>query len=96
LFLHKAKIKELRATTKKLSEECDKAEVDIHTLKNRELANKEEIRSLKSTILELKKKIAIETEGQQHLLVKKSQAETGMCGHGKQGYHISGRGLPLV
>jgi hypothetical protein len=58
--------------------------VDIHTKKNRELANKEEVCCLESTILELKKKISVETDCQQHLLVKKSEAETGMCGHEKQ------------
>lgn len=69
--------------------------MDIHTLENRELANKEEIKCLESTFLELKKRIAVETEGQQHLLIKKNQAETGMCGHEKQGCVSVERGLPL-
>lgn len=70
-----AKIKELQVTSKMLSEECNKVEVNIYTLKSKELANKEEIPSLESTVLELRKEIAIETEGQQDLLVKKSKAE---------------------
>jgi hypothetical protein len=67
-----------------LSEDCNKVEVNIYTLKSKELANKEEIPSLESTLLELRKEIAIETEGQQDLLVKKSKAEAGMCGYEKQ------------
>ncbi|KDR22720.1 uncharacterized protein LOC110826558 [Zootermopsis nevadensis] len=69
------KINELQAAKEKLSKECDKVEVDIHTLKYRELANKEETCALESTILELKKKIAEESECEQHLIVKKIQAE---------------------
>jgi hypothetical protein len=67
-----------------LSEECNKVEVITCTLKRKELVNKEEIPSLESTILELRKEIAIETVGQQDLLVKKSKAEVGMYGYEKQ------------
>lgn len=71
-----------------LSQECNKVEVNICTLKSKELVNKEEIPSLESTILELRKEIAIETEGQQDLLVKKIKAEAGMYGYEKQRYLI--------
>lgn len=71
-----------------LSQECNKVEVNIYTLKSKELANKEEIPSLESTILELRKEIAVETEGQQDLLVKKSKAEASMYGYEKQRYPV--------
>jgi hypothetical protein len=71
-----------------LSQDCTKVEVNICTLKNKELANKEEIPCLESTILELRKEIAIETEGQQDLLVKKSKAEAGMYEYEKQRYLV--------
>jgi hypothetical protein len=77
-LLHKAKIKESQATSKMLSQECSEVEVNICILKSKELVNKEEIPSLESAILEFKKEIAIETEGHQDLLVKKSKAEAGM------------------
>jgi hypothetical protein len=67
-----------------LSEECNKVEVNIYTLKSKELANKEEITTLESKVFELRKEITIETEGQQDLLVKKSKAEAGMCGYENQ------------
>jgi hypothetical protein len=67
-----------------LSQECNKLEVITCTLKSKELVKKEEIPSLESTILELRNEIAIETEGQQDLLVKKSKAEAGMYGYEKQ------------
>lgn len=77
--MHKAKLKELQAIRNNLSEECNNMEVDIHAMKNSELANKGERNSLESTILELKKEIAVKTEVQQHLLLKKRKAELGMC-----------------
>jgi hypothetical protein len=67
-----------------LSQECSKVEVNICTLKSKELVVKEEIPSLESTILELRKEIATEAESQQDLFVKKSKAEAGMYGYGKQ------------
>lgn len=71
-----------------LSQECNKVEVNIYTLKSKELANKEKIPSLESTILELRKEIAGETEGQQDLLVKKSKAQAGTYGYEKQRYPV--------
>jgi hypothetical protein len=53
--------------------------VALHLLKSEDTARKAEACFLKSTILQLKKDIAMETEGQQHLRVTKSKAETGMC-----------------
>lgn len=71
-----AKIKEVQATGKKFSKDCDQDEVDLHVLENKDAAKREESCCLESAVLELKKEIAVETEGQQHLRVTKSKAET--------------------
>ena len=51
----------------------------MHVLKNENAAKTEEVRCLESGVLELKKDIAVESEGQQQLRVTKIQAEAGMC-----------------
>jgi hypothetical protein len=48
------------------------------------IVNKEGICSLESAISELRKEITLETEVQQDLLVKKCNAEAGMCGYKRQ------------
>jgi len=69
------KIKELQATSKKLSKDCNQIKLDMHVLKNENAAKREEVRCLESGVLELKKDIAVESEGQQQLRVTKIQAE---------------------
>jgi hypothetical protein len=59
--------------------DCNQGEVDLHVLNNEEAAKREELCCLESRVLELKKEISLKTEGQQHLRVTKSKAETGMC-----------------
>lgn len=77
--MFKAKIKELQATSKKLSKDCNQIKLDMHVLKNDNTAKTEEVRCLESRVLELKKDIAVETEDQQQLRVTKLKAEAGMC-----------------
>ena len=79
MCLHKAKIKESQATSKKLSKDYNQIKLDIHVLKNENAAKMEEVHCLESRVLELKKGIAVETEDQQHLRVTKMKAEAGMC-----------------
>ncbi|XP_069700450.1 uncharacterized protein [Periplaneta americana] len=66
--------KKVQPTT--LKQEFTEAEVNISTLKKRELGIVEDIKFLESDILCSKKKIAVANEEEQQLLARKKKAET--------------------